>query len=32
MTAGDGIAAKLQHPHILHPHILPPIDSGVIDI
>ncbi len=37
MTAGDGIAARLQHPHILHPHILhphilPPIDSGVIDI
>jgi len=32
MTAGDGIAARLQHPHILHPHILPPIDSGVIGI
>jgi hypothetical protein len=32
MTAGDGIAARLQHPHILHPHILPPLDSGAIDI
>jgi hypothetical protein len=32
MTAGDGIAARLQHPHILHPHILPPIDSGAIGI
>jgi hypothetical protein len=32
MTAGDGLAARLQHPHILHPHILPPLDSGVIDI
>jgi hypothetical protein len=32
MTAGDGIAARLQHPHILHPQIRPPLDSGVIDI
>jgi hypothetical protein len=32
MTAGDGLAARLQHPHILHPHILPPLDSGAIDI
>jgi hypothetical protein len=32
MTAGDGLAARLQHPHILHPHTLPPLDSGAIDI
>jgi hypothetical protein len=32
MIAGDGLAARLQHPHILHPHILPPLDSGAIDI
>jgi hypothetical protein len=32
MTAGDGLAAGLLHPHILHPHILPPLDSGAIDI